>query len=689
MECLKRFFCCNCNCRRRTVVSKLVPALMQLLVVLFVWFIFRTSTLDQREHFELLRSSRDNGRSWDEGLPPCSPGDYIRGKSLRLNTLMSGTHVLAAIRDDQPQFLNVEVIVRDLEQGTLVLYPIGTPVTFGGSSALDDARSDNDYYEYDDGDNLKRADSMVEVDIQAAKAAIKGGREQESYGQQVNYENFVNANDNFKSDLNGRQDENVGQSSQKFPSATGSQNAFNNMNTAAGIPGQSMASMTDKMNIPQNTQGVAAGTHISNLQKQSLSNLGQGNFVQSGLPFQQQVETGIGNQNGQQQQQQQQQQQLQQQQNQQNFPKKGNSQDSSYSSSVADRTGFAKGSSVAQNSISSNKVDAVFDENGPLYTDGFHERVASFRTEYYGKPVETPVLDASSNLLLNNPNACQGERDVDILYLVHAQPQSDEQRQGIRSTFVQSDVFKPFHIAYVFLVGRTTSPNFQNKLNREHEQYGDIVQGDFMDKPENATRKGIMGMEWAIQYCKSAKFIMKIDEDVFVDSDKLLRGLIPAAAKVIGPRAMLCFFNLDAPIPRSGTRAFSLDLFPHSSTLRPHCRGFAVLMTRGVLSSLLAASRQTPFVHLEDVYLYGILPFLAGHIEVYDVGNKRAFHDFGMEVVNCYRDYRVKCPFVASKAFSARFTNLWDFVKERMTVPHTGWEDERSLWDVRSFRTKF
>ena len=49
------------------------------------------------------------------------------------------------------------------------------------------------------------------------------------------------------------------------------------------------------------------------------------------------------------------------------------------------------------------------------------------------------------------------------------------------------------------------------------EQFGDIVQGGFIDAYSNMTYKNIFGKLWVSEFCPQAKFVIKSDDDMFID----------------------------------------------------------------------------------------------------------------------------------------------------------------------------
>ena len=54
----------------------------------------------------------------------------------------------------------------------------------------------------------------------------------------------------------------------------------------------------------------------------------------------------------------------------------------------------------------------------------------------------------------------------------------------------------------------------------------DILQWDFIDHYRNLTIKSILGLKWASDFCSTAKFVVKLDDDVFFNAANLMSLLI-------------------------------------------------------------------------------------------------------------------------------------------------------------------
>uniref|UniRef100_A0A8C4TVH8 Hexosyltransferase n=1 Tax=Falco tinnunculus TaxID=100819 RepID=A0A8C4TVH8_FALTI len=56
--------------------------------------------------------------------------------------------------------------------------------------------------------------------------------------------------------------------------------------------------------------------------------------------------------------------------------------------------------------------------------------------------------------------------------------------------------------------------------------YGDIICQDFMDTYDNLTLKTIMVFRWVSECCSNARFLMKTDADVFINTANLVKFLL-------------------------------------------------------------------------------------------------------------------------------------------------------------------
>ncbi|XP_077479587.1 N-acetyllactosaminide beta-1,3-N-acetylglucosaminyltransferase 2 isoform X1 [Stigmatopora argus] len=142
-------------------------------------------------------------------------------------------------------------------------------------------------------------------------------------------------------------------------------------------------------------------------------------------------------------------------------------------------------------------------------------------------------------MLINQPSMCKrnktrfGFNYPMLLIAIKSQVGNFENRQAIRETWGRSGFVKgEFNkkggfVRTVFLLGRQDSstgphPDLKNLLDLENQKHRDILQWDFRDSFFNLTLKDLLFWNWLEQYCPTAAFIFKGDDDVFVRTDALL-----------------------------------------------------------------------------------------------------------------------------------------------------------------------
>ncbi len=89
-----------------------------------------------------------------------------------------------------------------------------------------------------------------------------------------------------------------------------------------------------------------------------------------------------------------------------------------------------------------------------------------------------------------------------------------EKRKMIRQTWSHN-----LNSSYVFafLVGLTKDAQIQRKIEEESVEHGDIIQINFIDDYKNLTLKVVGLFNWLNDYCPQISYLMKCDDDVYVN----------------------------------------------------------------------------------------------------------------------------------------------------------------------------
>ena len=148
-----------------------------------------------------------------------------------------------------------------------------------------------------------------------------------------------------------------------------------------------------------------------------------------------------------------------------------------------------------------------------------------------------------------------------------------------------------------------------------------MVQEDFIDAYRNLTYKGIAALKWVTNYCSHAKFILKSDDDIFVNTFTLIQHLKSldkmSHTKALTTKAdvqnlLLCLVWNHMPVMRTGKWKVSENDFKENY-YPTYCSGSAFTMSTDVAIKMHEVSYQVPFFWVDDFYITGLLP-LKAHI---------------------------------------------------------------------------
>ncbi|KAL3855100.1 hypothetical protein ACJMK2_014329 [Sinanodonta woodiana] len=256
-------------------------------------------------------------------------------------------------------------------------------------------------------------------------------------------------------------------------------------------------------------------------------------------------------------------------------------------------------------------------------------------------------LTINSSYIINNPNICKDVKNLTFLIMVHTAVPHFYKRQALRETWANPRLLKSHSSRILFLVGRNENETVQRSLETESKHFQDIVQGDFIDDYHNLTHKGVLGYRWITEYCPNAKFILKIDDDVFVNIFRVIDKLLPKFKD--GERKIAGRFHRHVLMFRRGKFAVDPDYFPGLNHFPlPYCPGPFVLMPRSIVPEMFEVAKITPFHWVDDFYLFGILPNEIRNVAFLPLGD---VHNREETALKCYLGDK-PCNFLASYAWT-------------------------------------
>lgn len=200
--------------------------------------------------------------------------------------------------------------------------------------------------------------------------------------------------------------------------------------------------------------------------------------------------------------------------------------------------------------------------------------------------------------IINEPDICQG--DTELLILITSTPSRNNSRTAIRNTWCEQCNKRTSKIKYVFVFGNRNDSIENTNLLKESELYHDIIQMDFHDSYANLTYKTLSSFKWSQEFCKNAKYVMKTDDDMYVNTE-LLPLLLKAAPseKFIGG---MCWGPGSPHRNKQSKWYVSFAQYRHS-TFPSMCSGTGYVMSRDTVDGVLRQSPNVPFFYLEDVYV--------------------------------------------------------------------------------------
>ncbi len=72
-------------------------------------------------------------------------------------------------------------------------------------------------------------------------------------------------------------------------------------------------------------------------------------------------------------------------------------------------------------------------------------------------------------------------------------------------------------VAFICGIQKTENNSSESELFHKETQFGDIVLAQFHDAYENNTYKTILAMRWAVEYVKDFKYLMIVDDDMYIN----------------------------------------------------------------------------------------------------------------------------------------------------------------------------
>ncbi|RUS91280.1 hypothetical protein EGW08_000992 [Elysia chlorotica] len=278
------------------------------------------------------------------------------------------------------------------------------------------------------------------------------------------------------------------------------------------------------------------------------------------------------------------------------------------------------------------------------------------------KPGKVQVTSMSKKLLEKGffrdvilpSTSCKG-RNIELLICVPVKRDSFAVREVIRLTWgsyawtsgrlglnTTTSGERPVgEIMIVFFVGSSSlesSKAEQDSLIKEAKIYGDIYQADFIDTYENLTLKSISILNFVSLHCPNARYVAKIDEDIYVNVPVLLKELNLETKKLAAVESNSLVSSLNIPqfvygylfrravAIRNKKNKWYTSLEDYKPKFYPnYLSGTAYVMSGTAALSLYEATLKVPIFWMEDIYVTGMC---AAFARIPLISNQKLFSPF-------------------------------------------------------------
>lgn len=151
----------------------------------------------------------------------------------------------------------------------------------------------------------------------------------------------------------------------------------------------------------------------------------------------------------------------------------------------------------------------------------------------------------------------------------------------------------------VFLIGEGENVAISDRISREAQIFGDIIQGDYAETFANKVFKIQSGFEWATKYC-SFQYLLKTDDDVFVNT----RGLIDFLSGTGTSNTEFYFGHLmhGSPVLRTGYYAVSEEDHP-DNVYKDYISGGGYVLSKDLVLKFTQMFDVVKPLKIDDAYI--------------------------------------------------------------------------------------
>jgi hypothetical protein len=206
---------------------------------------------------------------------------------------------------------------------------------------------------------------------------------------------------------------------------------------------------------------------------------------------------------------------------------------------------------------------------------------------------------------------------VDLVIIIISKSDNYKTRDAIRRTWGSGKnlgSYSSISMKIFFLID--FDEKLSNNIRLENDLFHDIIQVELPQQYTLVTHRVLSLFEWSFRYCRTAKFLFKTDDDIFINLVLLLKFISPLINKATNNSFRISDMSIygykhynpgvfrQANDPVGARYVVTVDEFP-CGNYPDFLSGFGYLMPKKARDALIYAAYRdpdTPF-RISDVYL--------------------------------------------------------------------------------------